>query len=196
MDQQPRICRTHTFEYISMFVIGILIGSGISFVYFSQSSSREGASAYQAGFDAAKKRVENSSFGAIIRTPDEMRVLSGTVTRINGNKIDFHIQSTRPFDEPSLDDRTTTVTSDTKISRLTQKDQKIFQSEMETFMKNSQTKKGATLATPPEPFSHTPAILADIKVGDVLTVSAEENIKTKKEFTATDIQIQPKLINN
>ncbi len=196
MDQQPRICPTHTFEYIGMFVIGVLIGSGISFVYFNQSSSREGDSAYQAGFDAAKKRVEDSSFGAIMRTPDEIKVLSGTVTKVNGNKVDFHIQSTRPFDEPTLDNRTITIVAETKISKLIQKDQKVFQSEMETFIKSSQIKEGATLATPPEPFSYAPALLADITVGDVLTVIAEENIKTKKEFTATDIQIQPKPINN
>lgn len=171
---------------VALLVVGVLIGA-----YAGPLLNK--ANTYQAGFDAAKKRVEESSFGMMLRTPDDVRTLSGSVTAINGNRITLRTQSMNPFEDPSLLDRTVTVATDTKISKLSQKDPKVMQAEMEAFVKTMQSGKSASKpTTPPEPFTRTTATVADITVGDILNITAAENIKEAVEFSASEIQIQPK----
>ena len=147
---------------------------------------------YQAGFDATKKLVLESPMGYIFRTPDDVRSLSGTVTRVDGSSITIHTFSTNPFDDPALADRIITVTKDTKITKISLGDPKVFQAEMEAFMKRVQGGKGtpALPPTPPQPTTTTISI-SGIAKGDILNVTTAENIKTMKTFTASDIQVQP-----
>ncbi|MBI5400894.1 MAG: hypothetical protein HZB12_02175 [Candidatus Yonathbacteria bacterium] len=188
--QQPLVCPSHTTQYVGAVIIGILVGAGASFAYFKQAPASS-ENTYQAGFDAAKKRVLESQMGMMLRTSDDIRVLSGTVTAVNGNRITLHTQSANPFDDdPSLSTRTVLITSETKIVKLSQKDPKEMQAEMTAFMKNMQTIKGGTPAMPPEPFTRASATATDIAVGISLNITATENIKTAKEFTTSEIQIQ------
>ncbi|KKT08282.1 MAG: hypothetical protein UV86_C0020G0003 [Candidatus Nomurabacteria bacterium GW2011_GWB1_43_20] len=67
---------------------------------------------------------------------------------------------------------------------------------MEEFMKRVQSGESMTQAVAaPEPFTRTKVSIPDITVGDIVNVTATENIKTIKEFTASEIQITPKLGN-
>lgn len=192
--QQPLVCPSHTTQYLSVLIIGIIVGAGASFVYFKQAPV-DSSNTYQAGFDAAKKRVLESPMGMMLRTPADMRTLSGTVTAINGNRITIHTQTTNPFADPTLDDRTVTITANTKISKLSQKAPKTMQAEMDAFMKTMQTGKGATQpATPPTPYTSTPATVANITAGSTVNITTGENIKDAKEFSASEIQIQSKPI--
>ena len=50
--------------------------------------------------------------------------------------------------------------------------------------------KSGTTAKPPELFTLSTIDLASIKVGDALIVTALENIKSLREFTARLIQVQ------
>lgn len=198
MEQQPLVCASHKKEYIGMIILGILIGTGASFVYFKQAPV-DSPNTYQAGFDAARKLVEQSSVGPMLQVATEVHVLFGTVTTVNGNSITIHTQSMNPFDDPSLADRTILVNANTKIYKLFQKDPKTMQTEMASFAKTIQSNKSGTLTTPPEPFVRTSTDISSIVVGDILNVTAIENIKTIKEFLASEIQIQPNMttpINN
>lgn len=144
---------------------------------------------YQAGFDVAKKLVEESSFGAMIRTPDDIRTVVGTATAVNGDRVTLHTQSINPFEDVALADRIVTFTSNTKIFRLIPKDPKVIQSEI----KSIQEGKGSSLMAS-VPFTSIPATLADITSGSMLMVTATENVKDKKTFTASEIQIQQNMI--
>ena len=114
--QQPLICPSHTAQYFGAVVIGLLIGAGASFVFLRQAPVGT-ENTYQAGFDAAKKLVLASTMGNILRTPDDVRSLSGSVIAVNGNSITIHTQSPNPFDDPALADRIIIVTKDTKITK-------------------------------------------------------------------------------
>lgn len=189
--QQPLVCPSHTTQYIGAVIIGIIIGAGATFVYFRQAPVTTGENTYQAGYDAAKKHVLESPLGGMFRAPNDIRTLSGSVTAVSGNRVTIHTTSMNPFEDPSLDDRTIVVTADTKIFKLAQKSPDVFKAEMDTFMKKMQsTKVGSSPATPPSPSTKTTSDIASITVGATLTVTAVENIKTSKEFSASEIQIQ------
>ncbi len=143
---------------------------------------------YQFGFTAAQTLVENSSVGSFFRTPNDVRILSGTVTAISGDSFTVHLQSVNPFDDPSLADRTVIVNASTTVTRLVPVDPKVFQTEMNSFMVTTQGTATNTKA-PPASFTTVVANEADIKVGDSVNVSASGNIKTLKEFIASDINI-------
>lgn len=143
---------------------------------------------YQDGFAAARKLVEESSLGNFFKTPDDVRTLSGTVTAVTSEKITMHLTSVNPFDDQSLNDRTVLITADTKIVRLVAKDIEVFQSEMAKFIATPQSI--SVPATFPQPYTQVIGNAQDIKAGELLTVTTSENVKTMKEFMASEIQVQ------
>lgn len=191
---QPLVCPTHTTQYIGVLIAGLLVGAGASFVYFKQAPASIGGGTYQDGFDTAKNLVLNSPMGMMFRAPDDIRAISGTVTEVKGDRIVIHTQSQNPFDDPALLDRTIVITKDTKITKITQEDAKALQAKMDAFMKTMETNRqagksdGAILPVPPEP-TRTTVPASSIAIGETLIATAVENIKTMKEFSASEIQI-------
>jgi hypothetical protein len=130
-----------------------------------------------------------------VLTSNIIRTLSGTVTAVNGSSIILHVVSNIPFGDASLNDRTVLIASSTKIVALVPKDPKTFQSEMAALTKAMQSESSTSTQIIADPASIKQVIVdpANIKVGDVIIVTASENIKTLKEFTAGEIQIQLKV---
>ena len=194
---QPLVCKSHTAEFIGLFIVGVVIGLGLSFLFPKQAPAPVGTeNTYQAGFDAAKKLVEESTLGNMMRTPDDIRTFSGTVTKVEGNNVTVHGQiSMDPFADPALLDRTIIITNDTKIFKLSQKDMKTFQAEIDAFAKKTQKATSGNIPPilPPEAFIRTPSDIAGITAGSQINITAVENIKTMKEFSASEIQIQESL---
>lgn len=187
MDQQPLVCPAHSTQYLTMLLVGVFVGVGLSSIYVKQTS----ADTYQAGFAAAKKLAEESPVGGMFRIPDDVRRLSGTVTAINGDRIAIHTQSQNPFFDPALVDRVVIVTSNTKITKISSGDTAAFQAALDTYLKNRQTgkKTTGTPPIPPEPVVTTIGV-SGIQVGDTLTAITTENISAVKEFTASEIQVK------
>lgn len=69
-----------------------------------------------------------------------------------------------------------------------------MQAEMASFSKMMLSNKSEIPTTPPEPFIRTSTNISRIAIGDTLNVTATENIKKVKEFTASEIQITPKMV--
>ena len=192
---QPLVCPSHTTQYIGAVIVGILVGAGASFVYFKQAPVSDTNNSYQAGYDAAKKRVLDSSIGAMLHTPDDIRTLPGVVTAVSGNRITINTKPMNPFDDPALDERIVVVTTDTKIFKLSQKDPKVFQAEMDAFTKKMQGGKVSPQGLiPPDMFIKAQVSVTDITVGNTVSVTAKQNIKSVKEFSASEVQIQQESI--
>lgn len=194
MDQQTQspifLPSSHTWRYIGVLIIGIIIGAGISFAYLKQALTN-GQNSYQSGFNAAKQLVENSSIGNMIRTPANIRSIGGTVTAINGNQITLHTQSINPFANTVLNTRIVIIDASTTIIKLTRKDPNVFKTEMNKFIKATYGNKNTSqTTTPPEPFIITPVTATSIAVGSNIIVTAIENIKNIKKFLASKIQVQ------
>lgn len=156
-----------------MLVVGLVAGVFASpYLPFSVSNAKND---YEAGFNAAKALVENSTIGATFKTPDDVRSLSGTVASVEGNSIALHLFSSNPFDDQALLDRTVLVAPATQIFKL------------------ALEKPKGTTTTAVQSFIPTKVDISAVKIGDTLMITAPENVKTLKEFTASEIQIQPTL---
>lgn len=188
---QSLICKSHSIEFIIIFVVGIITGLSFSFLFFKQTpqeSPTDSNNSYQAGFDAARKLVEESSVGSAIKVPDDVRNFDGIVTVVEGNRITLHKQfSTNPFDNPALNDRVIIITNDTKITQLSAKDPEVLRAEMTEYFKKEIS---AASETPPGTFTNAPANINDIKTGVQISVTASENIKNLQEFSVNEVQIQ------
>lgn len=178
----------NTKSIVLVFIIGVFIGLGVAFIFFSPSKVE--GDTYQAGFDAAKKLVQNSPLGGMIISQNDIRSFSGTVTAINGNRISVRGQaSSDPFADPSLNNRTVLITKDTKIFTFTLKDAKTMEAEMSAFMKGSDKKGSVVPPIPPSMSTLTQSDISSIKVESNISVTTTENIKTLKEFSATEVRV-------
>ena len=169
---------SHIKQYVAVLIVGILIGAGASYMY----SKKSPASPY-AGMPG-----NPANLSAMM---SEVHILTGTVTAIDGNKITLQAQPNPFLDASSPAERTVNITSDTKIVKVSSPDMKAFQAESEAYMKKIQSGKGAgvTPPMPPMPIRTIVAVSSIIK-GSVITATATENIKSKKSFDATEIQVQ------
>ena len=165
----------------ALLIVGAIVGAYAD-SYFSVAKT---TAAYQSGFDAAKTLVLNSSVGNFFKTPDDVRLLQGTITAIDGNRVTFHVNSMNPFDDPTLADRTALLGASIVITKILPKDPKTYQAELANFTKAPQG------ATSPVPFTTVAANVANLGVGTTISVTASENIKTLHEFPAVAIQILP-----
>ena len=182
------------------FSLGYLIGSA---KVSPTGKLAIGANTFQAGWEAAKKRLADSGFAAPMANL-EINNVSGQVTAIQDNAITLKIRPLEPLADPSLDERIVKVDANTKIYTLEQKDQAEYQKEMADFDKKMQEqlknppKPGETPAAaagaimPPEFFVKKEASISDIKVGmNINVIAADKDIKNAKQFSAAEINLQP-----
>ena len=184
-----------TMKYVATGVICLLVGAAIG-VFSAPYLHSNSNDTYQAGFNAAKALVEKSSLGGVFKAPEDVRILSGTITAINGSSLTLHTPSVNPFDDPILSDRIILITASTTVLTLVQKDQNVLQAEMAAFTKASQSTVAGTSVTKPsfDPFLSVISSVKNISVGDTVTVIASENVKTLRTFSASEIRIMPKLV--
>lgn len=161
-------------------IIGYMVGVG------QTGTSNPEVARLQAQIDEAKK---------MFPPMPEMRAISGKVLSVSGNTITIEsMASVNPF-ETLPKERTITVNSTTKLISMEQKDQAIFQKEMEAFSKTmSSVKPGSVQSAPvvpPMPFNEKTISLSNLTVGTIINVEANENIKEKTSFIATKITTTP-----
>ena len=183
------------FKQIFTIIIIAIIFFGLGFYLSSIYKPVAGDNTFEAGWEAAKQRLSETGFMSLIEGM-EIKSVDGEVKQIQDNKISLKIRPLEPLADPDLDNRIVEVDQNTKIYKLVEKDQAQYQKEMEEFnrrmeeqMKNPEAV--TELVVPPEPYNKEEISLADIKVGQRIAVSAQENIKDKKQFKAVEITVQP-----
>lgn len=194
-----------------MVIIGVAIlffAAGYAFPSFNKSGTLIPNNNYQAGWDAAKKRMSDGGFYPA--SSSEVKSVTGEIKDISNGKITLKIRPLDLLADPVLDERIITIDSTTKIFSQEPKDQKEFFAEMTEYdkqLKNNQAKAAtvttgtstapieiATL-TPPNGFIKTEIALSDLKVGQTVSVMADKNIKEVKEFNAIEINFYKPLIS-
>ena len=155
-----------------------------------------GQNTFQAGWEAAKKRLAETETGFTPTAANtEIKTISGEIKEIKGNKISLKIRPLEPLADPELDNRVVIVDDNTKIYQLEPKDPKVYQKELEDFNKKMQEQivqpgVAPQPVTPPEYFTKKQIKLADLKIGQQVTVAADKDIKNSKEFKAIEISLQ------
>jgi len=158
---------------------------------------------FQAGWNAAREKLKESGFMIL----GETKGLNGSVKKISGNKIILSTNLINPLDDETLKTRTAVVDSNTIIEiqkEKTQEEITVEEAEQSTKIDAlKEQKKTAVseeekmdlemqimdLQMPIDFFKQEKAGIKDIKAGDNISVTAEEDIAEKKEFTAAWITI-------
>lgn len=172
--------------------LGIFVGTRIP----RKISTPKGGQtdSYQAGWNAAKERLAQSPIGGVmVSQATEVKTISGSIQKIEGDKITVKINLTDPLSDPNLDTRTITVNSSTKIVLSVPKSQEQIQKDMADFqekMKSQTQIDPANPILPPMPFEKKEIKISDLKVDQQISITANENIKDKKEFVASEIGVQ------
>lgn len=187
---------------ISSILIANIIGLGIgikicSVNNISGQNIKSNNDTYQAGWNAAKARLSQSPMGMAVPAGIEIKNVSGTIEKIDGNKLTIKIIPLEPLADPDLDTRIITTDSNTKITLAVQRDQAEFQKEMQAFqdkMMNAQEQvdpnQVPTPIMPPMAYENKDISLSELKEKQQVLITANENIKDKKEFMATQIDAQ------
>ena len=121
-----------------------------------------------------------------------INTLSGTIKTVSGRSIALDVNLPNPFqDVPLL--RTVRITDKTTIIKFEQKDPAIFRTESLEFQRKTvklPTGPGSSVQlVPPSPFREKPGALADLKIGQSVSVTANEDIAAKESFDAASINI-------
>ena len=131
--------------------------------------------------------------------PGGVRGFGGTVENVSDSGFTLRLFAYDPFASQGPSLRNVTVNKETILERLIQKDNATIQKEQTAFMEKISAGGGSATGgenqsaplTPPEPFTRERISLNDIKAGDMVLVSAGEDIATAKQFIATRVSLQP-----
>lgn len=184
MEQKKYI--TYGAVAVVIFALGIATGS-----FFVGREARPAGSAntFQAGWDAAKKRLSETGYAFPVMA--EAMSVSGIVQDIKDDGMTVAIRPLEPLADPALDIRTVKFDANTKLYQIDQKDPIKYQKEVEAFNLKMRSVSPQTIpANYPQSFVKTAITAKDIKIGMNVTITAANNIKESKEFIATEITVQ------
>jgi len=156
-----------------------------------------GLSGYQIGYRNGAGGVSPQAQNGRLPAVSESRMILGTVDKISGQEITLKDVRRISDTSPGAVGKSVTVTvvSSTIIERLVLKDAATLKKEQDAFSKELQA-KGANDPTnsmvPPEPFTRTKIAFSDIKAGNFLVVSSDQDLSKLSAFTATRIDVQEK----
>lgn len=187
MNDQTKKLVTNGGIVLAVLIVGVLIGTTVS-------RGTGGENTFQAGWDAAKKRLSETGYAFPVMA--EINSVSGEVTEVMSNGLTVKIRPLEPLADPALDMRTISFDANTKVYRTEQKDPVVYQKEVEEYTRKMQQFVGkpgaapADMGTPPQPSMQKETKVSDIQKGDMVIVTAGKNIKEVKEFIAVTIVVQ------
>lgn len=180
-----------TYGGVSVVILAIGIAIGSFGINRGGSTPAGSANTFQAGWDAAKKRLSDTGYA--FPSMAEVISVAGTAESVSSNGMTMKIRPLEPLADPALDTRTVKFDANTKFYQIEQKDPIEYQKEVNAF--NLKMKANPTaLATIPggtlQPFTKTTVTAQAIKTGMTVSVTAASNIKDAKEFAAKEVTVQ------
>ncbi len=177
-------------------IMGFVVGTIVGFMtgrYYSFGGDTLTGTAGTDGRSVAELEAKIEKAKKFFPSIPDMRSVFGTVEMVKENVLVIKSSpSINPF-EDLPEKREVVVTSTTKIIRMTQKDPKVFQREIEAIQKEQSGRKAGEIPSPalfPNPFIEKEVSLKDLRAGDQVSVEAGENIKEKTRFEAVRVVVQ------
>ena len=162
---------------ITILVIGIVIGKRISQETAIPDNAQQ--KCFQAGWDAAKAKLEKISSEAFIPNKATDDVIVGVIQKVDGNKLTVAISSPDPLGDPKATElKTITVADNTKIVVGVPQDKEAIKKKMQEGTLDP-------MAMLPE---YKEAKLSDLKVNQFIMVSVPLGSKNQSELTANEIK--------
>ncbi len=187
---------------VLVFLLGIISGLNIKSKAFNCPPNANSRDIYQAGWNAAEQKLNQAQKETI---PIEIKGISGTVEKIDGNKLTVKVAQFYPSADSSLNERIVDIDSHTKVFQMVQKNPQEYQKEITDFRKavqaqiENQPQNGSAqpqTVVPPAPFEKKQISLSDIKVGEQISIISDSDIKTAEEFKAVEIDINQSIENS
>jgi hypothetical protein len=181
----------------TIILIILFFGTGIFLGTKLKKTTTPGSqeNTYEAGWNAAKKQLEQTGVGKTLNQIVAKTII-GTIDTVSGSTIMLkNVSSSDPLSKANLENRTVQIAPDTKVYRLVQKDKTQFLSETEAFQSKVRDRMSGKdnsedPIVPPQPQSKENATPSDLKAGQFVTITSNEDIADAKEFTAQEINIQ------
>ncbi len=147
---------------------------------------------YQAGYDAAKKQLleKNPAIAPLIEMQTKIRY--GTIEKISENSIILDNVRTAALPADSKPETfTVDITKDSNFFQLSRKDCAQFQAEMTDFQNKlqKQTPTDQQKISSPQIQEKKAISLADLKEGQLVSITSNEDISDQKDFTAKEVTI-------
>jgi len=187
--------------FIFLIIIFFGVGIGFGYLFFNKTCPAlecqiDKNDTYGAGWNAARDRLIDLG---IIRSMDknlEIIEISGTVKKVESNKVIVKIIPLEPLANPELDERIARIDKDTEIVKKAEKDTVQFKKEIEEYnilIRGSEFDiNSSDYPLPPNRYEEVNIGLDEVIFGSGINVKAGEDIRDKKEFIARKIIIQPK----
>lgn len=176
--------------------IGAFAGMTIADRSLSSNGSLTGENTYASGWKAAMNTLKDSGVSPM-PAGMEVKNLSATVTSVSGNTLSIKVSTPGLIDTPDLATRTVTLGSGTKILRLIPRDPTQLQREMDDFAAKM-TQPGEVSVEDaqaiPMPYDTQEISVSDLKPGQALLIQAQEDIRDRQAFVATEIRVQPSAV--
>lgn len=182
-------------------VLFFILGAGVAILFFNQcreitpltSEKADGNDTFQAGWEAAKKRLVETGVVLGLNEKISIKSITGTIKGVQSGRITIKIVPLEPLAIPDLDQRIIQIDSGTKINKLVKKNEEQYQKEIEEF---NRIDKKALLNTPeypvyPNRYTKQEITIDELQVNTKAVVTAAEDVKNVKQFTAREITIQP-----
>ena len=119
----------------------------------------------------------------------------GTITNINGNQINIKISSTELLSDPVLDNRIVIINNQTQIYKFQLKNREEYEKELDNYYNENNIDINTFIPSPdkqlgPDKYEQVLTNSDNLRVGQVINVYANKNIKEIKNFTAKEIVIK------
>ena len=153
---------------------------------------------YEAGWQAANQKLEES--GLLRPEQEEVFTISGIITGVFENQITLKSDPVvvNPLAMQAPESRTVTITEETKIIRQTPKTREKLMAEEEKWQSEMDKLKPEDAAfppSPPSPYIEEEIKLSDLKTGDKISVTSNQNIKFATTLEAVQIIFTPPVIS-
>ena len=96
----PKKILIHIIAVVVIFAIGLFTGIKIPRKIVTSTGNQNNS--FQSGWDAAKERLSQSHMGMVIPAGTEIKNISGTIQKIDGNKLTLKINPLEPLSDPNL----------------------------------------------------------------------------------------------
>ncbi len=179
----------------SIFLIGGIMGFLITKISskncLTNKLVKSNQNDYQAGWNAAKKKLVESGLVPMIDKNIKIKYLLGVIEKIDGSQLTVKTQSFNPLVNPNSNKRIVLINKDTHFFQLTEKKSQEIEKEMKAFQQAMQTQnKDNKNLIPPTPFSKKTIQLGEIKIGQRISVTSNQDIQEGQKIQAAEIDVQ------